>query len=379
MKLLLSIFVSLFIFLFPKKINRFFGRDVDFAFVANLRDMEDIINRPFPEKILATLYIKYFRFRWPFIITSVGGLKSCSGKKILGLVIICPLTAKQIVEDRKFAFNMIVKCIRLAEKVNAKSVNLAAFTSIVTNDGFGLNGKTSLRLTTGNTYSAYIAVQNVTELCRAVGLDLNKAKVAVVGAAGSVGSGCVKYLLDKVSDLILIDINWNELCKLESQVKSQLLKSRIKISENIAEIAGSDVIISATSALSRIIKDEYLKKGAIVIDAAHPRNVSKRIIKERSDVLVIHSAIAKVSGVQVNFDIGLAKEEVYGCLAESIIMAWLEKLPDNRYLGKVDAGLMIELAKVAPLAGVKLAPFRNALGPVTDENIKFANQLRSTV
>jgi len=67
--------------------------------------------------------------------------------------------------------------------------------------------KSSIGLTTGNPLSAAIAVQNVVKASVLVGLDLREATIAIVGAAGSVGSGCARVLVKNVKRLKLIDIN----------------------------------------------------------------------------------------------------------------------------------------------------------------------------
>lgn len=374
----LSIFIaivqSFFIPFLPKSlINRLYGK-TEFAFIANLRDIADI---PFKAGIglfIAKLYIKYGFLNWPFVVSKIK-IESEEKTKSIGVIIICPLTARQLIENKKRGALKVIQAVKFAEKIGAKSVNLAAFTSIVTNDGHDLVGKTNLLITTGNTYSALIAIQNIEKAAELIDLDLRHSTIGIVGAVGSVGSGCVRYLIGRVQNLVLIDINVKGLSELKNELRKSTFNTNISISESLSVLTQCDAVISATSAIGRIIKSEYIKQRCIVVDASHPRNVSSELIIKRKDVLVIHSAIVKIPGIKYYFDFGLGNEEVFGCLAESIIFTSSNGLHKN-LVGKVDPMLMKELYDLSKELKIGPAPFRNTLGYIDQSQITFVRKIK---
>lgn len=368
LKLTLETFRDLLIRFLPRRMVRLFvNKDGEFAFLIHPRDFKDA-SKKFPiTKILSQKILEIWeRFQWPLIASQVTGFKTKSGREIKGWIIICPLTVKKMIRNRNLAEKRVIQSARLAEKLGAKLIGLGAFTSIVTNDGYKLLGKTNINITTGNTYAAAIAIQNVKSAAELVGLDLKHSTVAVIGAAGSVGSACSKILSRDVKRIIMVDIDTIRLNKLAETIKN--INQNLVTSTHIGLIYSADIIITATSAPHAIVTSEYLKPGAIVIDAAQPKNVPDNLPKERRDILVIDSGIAEVSGINCNFDLDVRKGEVLGCLGELLILR-SKDWQSNYSLGKVDCSQVEEISKWAEEVGLQLAPFRNSLGYIKDEDI----------
>ncbi|MFA5125297.1 MAG: hypothetical protein WC473_05765 [Patescibacteria group bacterium] len=339
----------------PKGVSQKFIFSGDFAFMANLPNFEVI-----PDNIFFVPFKSFiFRHMPPLIVSQITGFRDKNNKKLRGISILCFLTAAQIMENRSFAAHRILQGIQLAEKAGCKIVSLGAFTSIAVRDGLDLLGKTKLGITTGNTYSAVIAIKNLKRALSLKGIKLSDVTVAVVGAGGSVGSGCAKALINNVNKLLLIDIQLKEIRNIFGNQSN--IKTKLVLSEKIESIKEADAIIVVTNAVKGIIRKEFLKKNALVIDGAYPPNVSKETILARPDVLVVSSAIAKVPGVDLHFNFGLGKEEVHGCLAEALILSWLG-VRNHYALGKVDENNMIEMDEVGSKIGLDAAAFRNLAG-----------------
>jgi len=353
----------------PKFINKRFFKSIDFAFIANLRNFEDI---PSSSSLLIKIISKKFiqsKFNWPILGSTITWSPSNNiDKEIKGALIICPITAKQMVENNKLGRLKVFQSVRLAEKLGAKIVGLGAFTSIVTRDGAEIRDRFKLGVTTGNTYSATVAVQNLLKASESLGLNLLDSTVAIVGAAGSVGTGCSLFLVDKVRKIVLIDINIGKIKNLKNRIKSNF--TEIELSLNIKDANKADALIVVTSAVGGIIKDEYLKPGMIVIDGAQPHNISKSIILKRKDVIFIESAIAEVQHINYKFNLGIGKKEVFGCLAELLILC-----SDNNYngnfCGKVKLEDMTMMMNLAQQIGIKLAKFRNSCGYLLQSDFEF--------
>jgi fatty aldehyde-generating acyl-ACP reductase len=344
----------------------------DFAFIAHPRDFTDI-PRMFPfGKYLPENFVKFwFRFQWPFITSRIIRIDPRNNKKIKGWLLICPLWAEQMLRNNNLARKKVINTVKLAEKIGCSVAGLGAFTSIVTHDGRDLVGKTSIGVTTGNPFSAAVAVANLVHAMSLIGKSITTAKIAVIGSAGSVGSGCSRALAEHVEELHLIDINESTLTELYSELKKNIeeknLKTVITMSKNLSKVCECDGVIVVTNAIKAIIDDKHLKKGAVVIDCAQPKNVSFNVPKNRKDVLVIESAIVSVPGLTCGSDLDVNQGEALGCMAESMLLGSLKS--KKWALGKVTSEEMKDIYKVSIDLGLQLAYFRNSNGFITEKDL----------
>ncbi len=105
-------------------------------------------------------------------------------------------------------------------------------------------------------------------------------------------------------------------------------------------------------------------------DVARPRDVSRRVIEERDDVLVIEGGIVKVPGqVNFNFDFGFPAGMAFACMAETITLA-LEGCYQSYTLGKEISLEQVEtIGSMANRHGFKISGFRSFEVAITDEKI----------
>jgi len=137
----------------------------------------------------------------------------------------------------------------------------------------------------------------------------------------------------------------------------------------IDAVKQADVIIAATNSPRTIISAEHLKPGAIVIDAAQPKNVSEQVPHKRRDVLVIESAIVQTPGLNCHGEkLGLAVGEALGCMSEAMILAGIG-WQGHYSLGKADPKQAAEMIKIGRELGFRLANFRNSDGYITEEDL----------
>jgi predicted amino acid dehydrogenase len=288
-------------------------------------------------------------------------------------MLISPLTTEQMIRNPRLAKQRVLETVRLAEKMGAKIAGLGGFTSIVTRDGRDLEGKVHLGLTTGNPHSAAIAVQNVLHAAALTNLSLPHATAAIVGGAGSVGSACAKLLARLVANLLIIDIKKDALQNLVRQLADQ--PAIVEGTAELDRVRDADIVIAATNNPHILLTASYLKPGAIVIDAAQPKNVSDEIPRQRPDVVVIESAVVQTPGVHMNFDLGLAPGETLGCLSETMILTAIGW--NGHYsLGKADPSQAAHIISAGRALGFHLARFRNSCGYVTDEHLLRVAQTR---
>jgi predicted amino acid dehydrogenase len=365
--LIKSIVRTLIIKLLPSQILKISGYPAKIAFIVNLPTTSSVpLSVPFRKSV-----IKIMQGLFPIVVSSLKGFNDKDDKEIKGWVILCPITAKEIMSQPAIAQRKVLKAVKLAEKIGIEIVTLGAFTSIATRDGLDLIGKTKVGITTGNVYSAVVTIQNAEKAAKLIGLNIKDAVIAIVGAAGSVGSGCAKFLIGKAKELLLIDRNYDNLSGLFCNTKS--LHTEIKISSDIKIIQEADIVIVVTNAVTGIVEKQLLKSGAIIVDGANPPNISNDVIESRDDILVISSAIVKIPGLRYSFDFKLGTGEIFGCVGEAMALAW-SKWTGNYALGKVEISQMVEIEELVNKAGLCIAKFRNPLGLISTE---YINHIRS--
>ena len=359
----------------PAPVARLLVTPITFAFIGHPRTLSDV-PRKFPFASLLPLHVveRWFQYQWPFVASYITGLTLANGAPTTGAMLISPLTTEQMVRNPRLARQRVLQTVRLAEKMGAKIAGLGAFTSIVTRDGQELKEKVHVGLTTGNAQSAAIAVQNVLHAAALTNLSLPHAVVAIVGGAGSVGSACAKILARVAGTLLIVDIKKDELQSLVTYLGDQ--PATVKGMTTLDHVKDADVVIATTNNPHILLTAAHLKSGAIVIDAAQPKNVSGDVPLQRPDVLVIESAVVRTPDVDVHFDLDLGASEALGCLSETMILTAIGW--NGHYsLGKADLSHTEHITTVGRSLGFRLAPFRNSAGYVTEEDLHRVARART--
>ena len=360
----------------PSGLARLLVTPIGFAFIGHPRTLNDVPRKfPFARLLPSRVVERWFRYQWPFVASYITGLTLSNGTPITGAMLISPLTTEQMIRNPRLARQRVLETVQLAEQMGAKIAGLGAFTSIVTRDGRDLEGKVRLGLTTGNPHSAAIAVQNVIHAAALTNLSLPHATAAIVGGAGSVGSACAKMLARLVQHLLIIDIKKDALQTLLAELADQA--AAVEGMSKLDRVSEADIVIAATNNPHILLTAKHLKPGAIVIDAAQPKNVAEEIPLQRPDVVVIESAVVQTPEIDVNFPLDLAPGEALGCLSETMIltaMGW-----EGHYsLGKADPSHAAQVIAAGRALGFRLAPFRNSTGYVTDEHLLRIAHARMT-
>lgn len=366
-KLILEAIRDLLIRFLPRRVVESTMKKGEFAFLAHPLESSDMSKKySFLEDASARTLQVLTKYLWPIVVCQITGFKTRTDTESKGWIVACPLTAKQMIENSKLAKKKVLQAIHLAEKLGANIVGLGAFSSIVTHGGLDLVGKVRAGLTTGNAYAAALIIQNVMRIADLVGLNMENATAAIVGAAGSVGSACSEVLLRKVGKLLLVDEDSEGLKNLVEKIGGD--SENLKASTQLDVIRDVNIVIAVASATEGIIMTSHLVAGTIVVDAAQPSNVHEEVLR-RKDILVINSGIAKVPGISYGLSIGLNKEEVYACLGEVLMLVWRGRKEDYS-LGKVDPRLVDETLKMADEIGICPAEFRNSAGWISNEDIQ---------
>ena len=331
-----------------------------FAFVIHPVDPKIDVARKYPHltHALPTRLVHFLSRFWPPVrLSHITGVRSeATGKKIEGWLLACPLTARQVLELPTWAvYNKITATGRLAQRLGAQILGLGAFMSVVGDAGMTVARRLDIPVTTGHSFTVATALEALETGARCKGVRLESSTAAVIGATGSIGQACAELLAPMVDGLILVGRSESRLAQMQAQLEAATA-CRVRVSIQVDDIREADLVISTTSAARPVVQPEHLKRGAIVCDMALPPDVSPRVARERSDVLVIGGGVVDVPGeVDFGFNFGLAPGKAYACLAETMTLA-LDGRYESYSLGKeVRVEQVHEIAQLAWKHGFRLS------------------------
>ncbi|MEW5761882.1 MAG: shikimate dehydrogenase [Bacillota bacterium] len=343
-----------------------------FAFMIHPLSVRDVARKfPFTRHLPPRLVEGAIRFLPPNKTAHITGIRSPYAEAE-GWFVSCPLTARQMLElPASYVMRRIIATGRLAERLGARILGLGAFTKVVGDAGLTVARNLNIPVTTGNSFTVATAIQGAREAARLMGHDLATASVAVVGATGAIGRVCALILAREAKNLTLVG---RDPQRLEAVAEEIIYETGLAatISTDIPRaLRGADVVVTVTSAVNAVIEPEHLKPGAVVCDVARPRDVSRRVARERDDVLVIEGGVVKVPGeVNFGFNFGFPPGMAYACMAETMILA-LEKRYESFTLGRqLSVRQVEEIAALAARHGFELAGFRSFERAITPEEIE---------
>ncbi len=311
----------------------------------------------------------------PKTVSHITGIRSRTGTEAEGWFVGCPLTPRQFLTlDERFVIAKITRAANIAREEGAKIVGLGAYTSIAGDGGVSVARQVDIAVTTGNSYTCYTAIEGARRGAALMGVDPAQARVAIVGATGSIGRVCAQLIAEQgVGELVLLGRDVRRLNSITDELPAG---TAARSSTDLdAELPISDIIITVTSAVDAVIEPHHLKPGAVVCDVARPRDVSIRVAQQRDDVLVIEGGVVAVPGaVDFHFDFGFPAQTSYACMAETMILA-LEGRYESFSLGKeLELARVREIATLATKHGFTLAGFRSFERAVTEETIAHIRQ-----
>jgi predicted amino acid dehydrogenase len=347
----------------------------NFAFVIHPVDPKKDVSRKFPllGSFLPVSAINFFsRYFPPVYVSHITGLRSqATGKEIEGWFVGCPLTPQRSMAlSPSVVYKKVIQTGRLAEKLGAQLLGLGGFTSVVGDNGISIADGLSIPVTTGDSYTVATAVQAVRLAAERMDINLRQATAAVVGAGGTIGRVCAQLIGRDVPHLLLIGRRPEPLAEVANLIQSQN-GTEVMLSTNMRDLSQADVVLTVTSAIDAVIKPEHLRPGTVVCDVARPRDVSRRVVDERDDVLVIDGGMVVVPGqVDFGFNFGFPPNMAYACMAETMTLA-LEGRYECYTLGKnITLNQVEHIADLATKHGFSVGGFRCFEKPVTDEQIE---------
>ena len=311
-----------------------------FGFCIHPIDPRRDVKRKFPllGRYLPLSWIHFFsRYFPPLTISQIKGLRSKTGVEAQGWFVACPMTPQRLLTvPTRVAYRKIVRTGKLAQRLGAQILGLGAFTHVVGDAGLTIDRRLDIPVTTGGSYTVAISVQAVRAAAKQLELDLSRATVAVVGAAGAVGSVSARLLARECAGVALVGLprHTGRLSAIQAAIDEEK-SARTWTTTDPAAVREADVVVTVTSSVTPVIEPAHLRSGAIVLDVARPRNVSRQVAQARDDVLVIEGGMVAVPGPELDFgfDFGFPPRMAFACMAEVMILA-LEGRMESYSLGR---------------------------------------------
>ena len=288
---------------------------------------------------------------------------SPTGKRIEGAYI-DSVFVPEMLSRFKTAKRKVLNAMELAQKNGIDITALGGFTSIIFEDFKLLREQqvraTTLdwqRFTTGNTHTAWVICRQVEDNAPRLGIDLHRAKVAVVGASGDIGSAVCRWLCQRtgVQELLLVARRPQPLVDLQEELGG----GRILSMEDA--MAEADVVVWVASlAQASSIDPSRLPRPCLMIDGGYPKNLDTRAAGDGIHVL-------KGGIVEFGSDIGWQmmgaaemanpQRQMFACFAEAMLLEF-EGLHTNFSWGRNN----ITLEKMDLIAAASLRHGFQALG-----------------
>lgn len=361
----------------------------EFAFMVHPRDpIDNDIQRQFPvftpEYMSPEAIDGLFRDMPPMRLGEYNGLEDEDGRQVNGYIVSAPITVqglylngrdgivdarKKVIETARFAHD------RLGTKVIGTGLTLAPISKF----GTAIEKEiTDLNVTTGHGATVYLVGETLKNGANAVGVDMKKSRLAVIGAAGAIGSSAAEYLASEVGHVTLIDVG-PMVPRLES-VATRLNGASVDISSDIHALTQADLIISATSNPEPFITRDNIKKGAVIVDDSQPVNMTEKEA-QIAGALLLHPIAQLPKGVERDFDFSLPQRiahiDDFSCAAEAMAIAQTRQY-DSRTIGRLeDVEQVRRIANLLKQTGVKAAPMQSFGHIIPQSYIEYVRAFRN--
>lgn len=376
MKSFLHLFKDIF-YIFKGK----YFKDTDeykFAFLVHARGYKDIYRKyPFLNFVPKAILLFIMKHLWPISLSKITGLKDIkTGEDVKGYVLGITMTADQMMKDRNLALKKIRSALYLAKGRGVNIVGLGGLTASLSAGGEKLTD-IDINITTGHGYTAFNVCQNLFKLTDLLNLSKDKTKVAIVGAAGSVGS---------TSAMIIARAGYNHIRLIDLRRKTALFEDlekdlihlnpniKIESSDIVADISDSDFVITATNAPEALITTSLVRDGMVIIDDAQPSDIHPDVLK-LENVLVIEAGVVHTPNIHSNFNYGLkSRTDNFCCMAELLILASY-KWDGHYIIKKATLDHVDHISKMGEKLEFKVGEFQNFLESIKPEKIEHIKSI----
>ncbi|MHA2621181.1 MAG: hypothetical protein V2G44_03310 [bacterium JZ-2024 1] len=305
------------------------------------------------------------------------------GKRVSGYLIGLPDSHRVILtRSPEHTYRKIERAARWAEKRGAGIIGLGAFTSVVGDAGVTLAERLEIGVTTGNALATWASLETLKDAIERAGSDLKTSTIAILGATGAIGQAIARALSAEVSGLYLVSRTLQKLKELEKDLiaRNPFLKVDVDVEARRELVAKCDALVSTTSSPAKpVIPVDYLAPGTIVVDIAQPPDFPEEVARTRADCLFLEAGeVLAPPGIRTDFALPLPKGVLYGCLAETMLLA-LEGKSEDFCVGRMISEEQVRwIGERARVHGFTRAPFTRFGKFITEEDFNRVRKIRGT-
>jgi predicted amino acid dehydrogenase len=263
----------------------------------------------------------------PGVVFEMDKLQSRTGAQVTGWLIALGMLPEEMYRrGYSSVAGEIRRGVDLAAELGAQVVGLGAFTSIFSRQGMAVTGR-GPAITTGNILTAIMACKAIGNIADRQGLPINRARVGIVGARGSVGSLCAQLLARAgPRSMILVgnaSTSEKRLDRIHDRLRG-LTSCPIERTTQLSTLSDCDIVVSATSSRFPVLDEVPLRGGTIVCDVARPQDAGE-VTRGRSDLTVVDGGLVLLPDPTMRFGKGNIQGFPDGvqlaCLSETLLLA----------------------------------------------------------
>jgi len=351
-----------------------------FCFIIHPLSLEDVARyEPGAAGKGAPIVRKIMEWMPPWAAVHVTGVRAPDGREVEGWFVSAPLLPEQMVEfPREEVYKRILSAIEIGVGLGAQVAGLGAFTAVVGDGGVTVNERSPIPVTTGNSLTIGAGVQSFFRAAHEMGIDSREATAAVIGATGSIGNACLRLIAPHVKHVVMVARNETRLRNMHEKMAGELPCDSSYTTDVSPAVRCSQLVLTATSSTQDVVQPEDLQTGAVVCELSLPHDVSRRVARERPDVLVTEGGNMVVPGTPrfervrergSDFDLNLPPRTALACMSETMILA-LEGRFEPYTLGRgIELDKIVEMEAMAQRCGFELAGMRAFDSAVTGERV----------
>ncbi len=314
--------------------------------------------------------VKFLEWTPTYAIDEPVEVSMPGGRRLRGRLIVCTFLPEELQSPRQMAlaYEKSVAGCDLAQTFEARVVGLGGFTSIVTDKaGRRLTHGSRTEVTSGNALTAAFALAQLDGVLARLEWRLRDRTVAVVGATGDIGRGCVLALAPRVRRLLLVGRNVGKLQALCDDLPPRV---RAHVSVDARDALEASVILAATSAGRPIFREAELRPGTVVCDIGYPKTVALSR-RRRPDALVVSAGLAELpEPLGIGYYTRLPSRLMYGCFTEAMVLAAARRANQgDGQSGPVTRERMEEILELACTHGFRPAPAYCGRSAISDDHV----------
>ncbi len=272
----------------------------------------------------------------PYVYLKIKNTISVGKISIEGYVIILPLLPTQIVVDKMNILNKLESAFKISKELGVNIISLGGLLGLYGQEAVEIARGMSMHVTTGLNYTAAIVTEAIKKAAVFKRLELNNAKITLLGLDTPLGDICLKILNKHDPTFIFVE----NIDKKFNEIDNSISNVNFKIEKKLGDaLKKSEIVLITTGSLSVDIDPADLNAHTIVCDAIHPFLNAKKIFKMRNDVLAFEGTrVAQYSFLNRKSSRKWSRifsgDDIYSCIGEAMILAFEDRFENYSLSGK---------------------------------------------